>query len=219
MGKIRPFRKRRWTRSHDYGAEKDRLWSLDEFRTPAFKGRMRWPEDRVTARGVARDTWRWLGVLRPFILFGILVSAYVGAGDPALVEPPALLSSDPEPVSETFTRCGPGRAQGCVIDGDTFKLGTRNVRIIGIDTPETHPARCAEEARLGEAATAMLQGLLNQGSFEMVAPIYRDHDRYGRDLRVIRRKRPDGSYQSIASEMRESGLAHRYLGGFKTGWC
>ena len=78
-----------------------------------------------------------------------------------------------------------GARHACVIDGDTFKLGERKVRIIGIDAPETHPARCAEEARLGEAATAKLQQLLNQGPFEMVAPIYRDmHDRYGRDLRA-----------------------------------
>jgi endonuclease YncB( thermonuclease family) len=177
------------------------------------------PGRDVTARGVAHDTLRWLGHLRPFILLGILVSAYVGLGDPALIEPPGFLSTDPEQVAETFTRCGPGRGHACVIDGDTFKIGERRVRIIGIDTPETHPARCADEARLGEAATVMLQGLLNQGPFEMVAPIYRDHDRYGRDLRVIRRRKPDGSYQSIASDMRESGLADRYLGGLKTGWC
>ena len=29
----------------------------------------------------------------------------------------------------------------------------------------------------------------------------------------------DASTQSIAEEMRESGLAHRYMGGFKPGWC
>jgi hypothetical protein len=29
----------------------------------------------------------------------------------------------------------------------------------------------------------------------------------------------DGSYQNMAEEMRKSGLARRYLGGFKTGWC
>jgi hypothetical protein len=43
-------------------------------------------------------------------------------------------------------------------------------------------------------------------------------DKYGRDLRTIERKRPDGTVQSIAEDMRASGLAHRYL-GFKTGWC
>lgn len=166
-----------------------------------------------------RDTGRWLVVLRPFILLAVLVSLYVGAGDPALIEPPSFLSSDPEHVSERFTRCGLGRGHACVIDGDTFKIGSRKVRIIGIDTPEMHPPRCAEEARLGQLATAKLQDLLNEGSFEMVAPIYRDHDRYGRDLRVIRRKLTDGGFQSMADEMRASGLAHRYLGGFKTGWC
>jgi hypothetical protein len=36
---------------------------------------------------------------------------------------------------------------------------------------------------------------------------------------VIRRKRADGGTQSIAEEMRESGLAHRYMGGFRPGWC
>jgi len=180
-----------------------------------------WPEDRkrVTARGLIRDTWRWLRLLRPFILAGILASAYVGAGDPALVEPPRFLQAAPEPISATFTRCGPGRGYACVIDGDTFKLGKRKVRIIGIDAPETHPARCPEEARMGELATAKLQQLLNEGLFEMVAPVYRATDRYGRDLRVIRRKLPDGNYQNMAEEMRASRLAHRYAGGFKTGWC
>ena len=152
------------------------------------------------------------------MLAAVLGALWVGY-DPALVEPPALLSTDPERVAETFTRCGPGRGHACVIDGDTFKLGDRKVRIIGIDAPETHPARCAEAARLGELATARLQELLNRGAFEMAAPIYSTQDRYGRDLRTIQRKLPAGTYQSIASEMRESGLAHRYLGGFKMGWC
>ena len=217
--KILPFRRRRWTRVRDYGASERPLRGLEEFRESAFKGRMRWPEDRVTARGLVRGTLRWLRALRPFILLAILVSIYVGAGDPALIEPPSFLSADPEQVSETFTRCGLGRGHACVIDGDTFKLGERKVRIIGIDAPETHPSRWAEEARLGELATAKLQALLNQGSFEMVAPIYRSRDRYGRDLRVIRRKLAESGYESIASEMRESGLAHRYAGGFKIGWC
>ena len=64
------------------------------------------------------------------------------------------------------------------------------------------------------ASTARLQELLNQGPFEMVAPVYGKQDRYGRDLRSIRR-----GDRSIADDMRESGLAHRYLGGFKQGWC
>ena len=105
-----------------------------------------------------------------------------------------------------------------MIDGDTIKLGTRKIRIIGIDTAEVD-ACCPEEAAMAEAATAELQRLLNQGPFEMVGRIGDQQDRYGRDLRAIRRVRPDGTEQSIAEDMRASGLARRYLGGFKSGWC
>jgi micrococcal nuclease len=141
------------------------------------------------------------------------------SADPVLIDPPGFLSSEPEKISERFSRCGPGRSHACVVDGDTFKLGQRRIRIIGIDAPETHHASCPEERGLGERATARLQELLNQGPFEMVAPVYGKQDRYGRDLRAVRRTRPDGSTQSIADEMRASGLAHRYLGGLKPGWC
>jgi hypothetical protein len=57
-----------------------------------------------------RDTWRWLKALRPFILLGILASLYVGAGDPALIEPPGFLQAKPESITATFTRCGLGAA-------------------------------------------------------------------------------------------------------------
>ena len=151
------------------------------------------------------------------MLFAILAGLWPTL-DPALVEPPAFLSASPERIALRFTRCGPGRGQACVVDGDTFKLGKRKIRIVGIDAPETHPANCPEEARLGEAATAELMRLLNQGPFEMAGRIDDSQDRYGRDLRVITRQRPDGSIQSIAEEMRASGLAHRYLGR-KSSWC
>lgn len=173
-----------------------------------------WPEKRAPRRGLGR----LLFAARPFAFAAVLAGLGVGY-DPALVEPPGFLSTEPEQVSERFTRCGRGRGHACVIDGDTFKLGQRRVRIIGIDAPETHPSRCAEEARLGEQSTAKLQELLNQGPFEMVAPVYGRQDRYGRDLRTVRRTLADGSTQSIAEAMRESGLAQRYLGGFKPGWC
>ena len=43
-------------------------------------------------------------------------------------------------------------------------------------------------------------------------------DRYGRDLRVVTRRLPDGRTQSIAADMREAGLARRYVGR-KLSWC
>ena len=201
MPRIIPFRKRRWR-----PARRDRAPKPLRF----------WPDERkqVTFRGLVRDTIFWL---RPVMLAAGTVILWP-AMDPALVEPPKFLSTDPEHVSATFTRCGPGRGHACVIDGDTFKIGERKVRIIGIDAPETHPSRCPEEARLAELATAKLQELLNQAPFEMVGRFDDMHDRYGRDLRAIQRKRPNGATQSIADDMRASGLAHRYV-GFKIGWC
>ena len=155
-------------------------------------------------------------------MLAIVLGALWPTLDPALIEPPAFLSTDPERIAAHFTRCGPGRGAvyswACVTDGDTFKIGQRKVRIVGIDAPETHPANCAEEAQAGEAATVELMRLLNQGPFTMTGRIDDSRDRYGRDLRVISRTRPDGSNQSIAEDMRSSGLAHRYL-GYKTSWC
>jgi len=207
VGRIFRFRRNRrprWTKARDYGTAEPKL---------RF-----WPDDdRVTVRGVVRETVGWLGKLRPFILGAILITIWP-AMDPALVEPPGFLATEPEQVNEHFTRCGPGRGHGCVIDGDTIKLGQRKIRIIGIDTPEVD-ARCPAEAVGAEAATAELQRLLNQGPFEMVGRIGNQKDRYGRDLRALRRTRQDGTVQSIADDMRNSGVARRYLGGFRGGWC
>lgn len=182
------------------------MWYRRRTRQPRF-----WPNQPKRRSGL-------LVALRPFALAAVLIAIWIGM-DPSLIEPPSLLSTEPERIAQTFTRCGRGRSFACVVDGDTFRLGDRRVRIIGIDAPETHNASCPEEARLGDQATIKLQTLLNGGAFEMVAPVYGRKDRYGRDLRVIRRTRPDGSTQSIADEMRTSGLAHRYMGGFKPGWC
>ena len=157
----------------------------------------------------------WIGV-RPFAL-GAVALAIWPTMDPALIEPPSFLSTGPERVSAHFTLCGRGRGHACVVDGDTFKLGQRKVRIIGIDAPEIHGA-CPAETRLAYAATVRLQNLLNQGPFEMVGRVDDMQDRYGRDLRLVRRKLPDGNYQSIAEEMRKNGLAHRYI-SMKTSWC
>lgn len=171
-----------------------------------------WPEGR--RRGPLR---RLLFGARPFALFTAALLTWP-ALDPALVEPPAFLATDPERVAETFTRCGRGRGHACVIDGDTFKLGSRKIRIIGIDTPEV-AGRCAEETRLAEAATAELLALLNQGPFTMTGRIDDATDRYGRDLRALTRIRADGSVQSIAASMQDSGHARRYAGSLRGGWC
>ena len=112
-----------------------------------------------------------------------------------------------------FGKCHSGGGLNCVVDGDTFWIDGEKIRIADIDTPETHPARCAEEARLGNAATDRLQVLLNAGAFEL-QPINRDTDRYGRKLRIVVR-----NGQSLGGVLVSEGLARNYEGGRRDGWC
>lgn len=101
----------------------------------------------------------------------------------------------------------------CVVDGDTFWFNGEKIRIADIDTPETHPPRCAEEARLGNAATDMLKSMLNAGPFSL-RPVGRDEDRYGRKLRVVMR-----GGVSLGDTLVSEGLARHYSGGLRSGWC
>lgn len=111
-----------------------------------------------------------------------------------------------------FGRCFTGGGTNCVVDGDTFWIDGEKVRVADIDAPETHPPRCAEERRLGHAATVRLQALLNAGPFTLVTAD-RDTDRYGRKLRIVER---DG--QSLGAVLVDEGLAREW-GGRRAPWC
>ena len=167
-----------------------------------FRPTRRPPSFRPKRVDVRRALW--------FIPVLLLAGALL---DPSLIPPVGPLAAAPERVSTSFTPCGPGRASACVVDGDTFKLGDRKVRITGIDAPELLAPQCAGEEALARRAAERLRELLNQGEFEMIAHRLQRQDRHGRDLMVIRR---DG--QSIGSTLIDEGLAHRYLGS-KRGWC
>lgn len=137
---------------------------------------------------------RWLSALLPLVL----------ATPPALAQPPSHV---------VFSQCPRGGGVNCVVDGDTFWMDGEKIRIADIDTPETHPARCAEEQRLGDAATDRLQALLNRGDFRL-QPIARDTDRYGRKLRIVMK-----GDQSIGMVLVREGLARPYKGGQRAPWC
>ena len=112
-----------------------------------------------------------------------------------------------------FTLCPYGGGENCVVDGDTIWLQGEKIRIADIDTPETHPPRCPQEALLGEKATLRLRDLLNQGAFSL-QPIKRDRDRYGRKLRILMR-----NGQSLGMILVQEGLARPYQGGRRQPWC
>ena len=98
-----------------------------------------------------------------------------------------------------------------VIDGDTFDLNGTRIRVAGIDAPETHPARCPQEAALGAAATQKLAELL-RGRPLWVSGI--KVDRWGRSVAVVRVNGED-----VADAMIGSGLARNYDGKPRQVWC
>lgn len=167
----------------------------------AFRPAPRPPSFRPTRRGFRR------GLLLVPVL--ALAGAFL---DPSLIAPFGPLAAR-ELVTATFTRCGPGRGVACVIDGDTFKLGDRKVRIIGIDAPELVGPHCPQEAALARRSADRLLVLLNQGPFDMVAHRLQRRDRHGRDLMVLER-----NGVSIGGQLIDEGLAHRYFGA-KRSWC
>jgi endonuclease YncB( thermonuclease family) len=123
-----------------------------------------------------------------------------------------LAANSPEAIRANFGFCHTGGGTNCVVDGDTIWLGGQRIRIADIDTPETHPPRCAQEAELGNRATQRLRQLLNGGAISLQA-IDRDTDVYGRKLRVVL---VDG--RSVGDTLVDEGLA-RYYGSGRRPWC
>ena len=131
-----------------------------------------------------------------------------------LATPASAPAPDPasDKLSARFGFCHTGGGRNCVVDGDTFWFEGEKYRIADIDTPETHPPRCAEEAALGRAATERLQRWLNEGAFSLEG-IDRDTDRYGRRLRVVTR-----GGASVGDALVGAGLARRWA-GYRRPWC
>lgn len=111
-----------------------------------------------------------------------------------------------------FGFCHTGGGRNCVVDGDTFYFDGDKVRIAGIDSPETHPPRCADEAEIGARATEKLLALINSGEVTMTG-IGRDRDTYGRLLRDVQ---VDGA--DVGAAMVSAGVARDYGSGRRS-WC
>ncbi len=91
-------------------------------------------------------------------------------------------------------------------------MAERNTASPTSTPPETHPARCTEEAALGEEATNRLAAWLNEGAFDLET-IDRDTDRYGRKLRIVTR-----NGESVGDMLVGEGLARRWE-GYRRPWC
>ena len=169
---------------------------------PRFPFRRNAPPLRTTRKRALRSLW----VVPLLLIAGALLN-------PAYIRPFGPFAAQPERVTATFTPCGPGRGPACVADGDTFKIGSRKIRITGIDAPEVASPLCPAEAALARRSADRLKTLLNQGPFEMVAHRFNRTDKYGRDLMDVSR-----GGVSIGDQLIKEGLAHRYILS-KESWC
>lgn len=143
-------------------------------------------------------------------LYAPVATFFASQGETAFAGSEGMAARDT--LSASFGLCHSGGGRNCVVDGDTFWFAGDKYRIADIDTPETHPAHCAEEAALGQAATARLHQWLNAGAFRMESA-GRDVDRYDRKLRIVMRDR-----ESVGAVLIVDGLARPWEGRRRP-WC
>lgn len=115
-------------------------------------------------------------------------------------------------AAAAFSLCTSSPRDTCVVDGDTFWLRGEKIRIADINAPETHDAGCPAERALGDRAARRLAQLLNAGPFALEVD-GRATDRYGRQLRVVRR-----GGQSLGAQLVGEGLAVPWRGR-RSDWC
>lgn len=110
-----------------------------------------------------------------------------------------------------FPICGEVPSRNCVVDGDTFVVAGKAIRVADVATPAGGDPACAREAELASQAMRRLQQLLNAGPIEL-RTAGADTDVYGRKLRTVYR---DG--RSLGQTLIDEGLARR--AGAAGNWC
>jgi micrococcal nuclease len=124
-----------------------------------------------------------------------------------------LVLAGPAIAGDRFTLCSEGWLPDCVVDGDTIHMGGQSIRLIDIDAPEISKPNCPAEYELGQKAKLRLLELLNASPVEVKAISHRDHDVYGRKLRLVL---VDGT--SAGALLINEGLASRWQGRHHR-WC
>lgn len=98
-----------------------------------------------------------------------------------------------------------------VVDGDTVRLGSERIRLIGLDAPELH-GKCRKEKRLAIRARDRLAELLATDQVEIIRSARLD--KYRRTLAIVR---ADGI--DVARILISEGLARPYHGERRQSWC
>lgn len=221
-GKIAPIRPGPWTSVEGYGVPAQRggpSWAVTVLLGAVFVGAIgglawvRWPAHTVhkDASAIEWNAVQAVPTRTPDAEDVAWEARAQGEERPSTSSGRTVAGSEPA-VRASFGYCYRGGGSDCVVDGDTFYIGGEKVRIAGIDAPETHPPRCAYEAKLGNEATEKLHALLNSGAVTMTS-INRDRDVYGRLLRNVA-----VGGQDVGEAMISAGVAREYGRGRRS-WC
>ncbi len=160
--------------------------------------------------------WRSLRIILPLLL---ILAAWQVWNQPRLRAMLGLEQEASELVTGGFALCdAPGYASRCVVDGDTFRINNRRIRIQGIDAPERE-GQCVAETQAAARATRALNDWLNEAPFHMLPEGTVPRDRYGRELQSVWRMDADGRRQDLARMLVRAGHAADYGRGGKPDWC
>lgn len=163
---------------------------------------------RKARQGEHHHRWSWkrLSLVLMLVVVGLML-------DPQLVPPIGPTASPAQRVSAHFTRCGANAGEACVVDGATFRMGSRIVRLIELDVPSVdHPA-CPGEAALASRSADRLLALIDETPVDLIAHRFEPVDGYGRELMIVRR---DG--HDVGRMLIREGLARHHLGR-DARWC
>ena len=99
-----------------------------------------------------------------------------------------------------------------------YGSSARRIRLTGFNAPEIE-GQCPAESAAALRAQAELRAWLNRGAFEWDGGSEPPRDRYGRELRSVRRTAPDGSSETLAEHMIDADLAEGPGPWHYQNWC
>ena len=142
-------------------------------------------------------------MIKIFFLFLVVSAVWI---------PPSFSKSYGNFENVVFHRCYDGDTCTFTLPGIHPLLGEKiSIRLNGVDTPEIR-GKCPSEKRLAKRAKILVNRMLKKAQKIRLLNVSR-----GKYFRIVADIEVDGVL--LKEVLLRDGLAHRYDGGTKKGWC